>query len=87
MSFKLLRFPQSSTRVIYVRAVPVCWTTPDRYLNDVGFLQSWLEDETQPDGAARRRMNWGAISGLAISLAISASFWTGVGMAISRLLK
>jgi len=88
MSSNLLPFPHPSTREIRARAVPVCWTRIDGYLTDNGFLSSWLEDESQPDGInARRRMNWGAITGLAISLAISATFWAGLGVLVSRLLK
>jgi hypothetical protein len=47
-----------------------------------------LEDDNQSDPTnERRHINWGAISGLALSLAISASFWAGVGVLISRMVK
>lgn len=88
MSSKLLQFPAPGARTIRARAIPARWTGLDGYFVDNGFLSSWLEDDTQANGTrVRRRFNWGAISGLAISLAVSATFWVGAGLLIARLLK
>ncbi|HYM77997.1 MAG TPA: hypothetical protein VE377_18625 [Candidatus Dormibacteraeota bacterium] len=89
MSSRLLQFPpQTSTRAVRMRAIPLRWVGLDGGLGDNGFLSSWLEDDTHTDGTSvRRRINWGAISGLALSLAISATFWAGVALLIARLVK
>jgi hypothetical protein len=50
-----------------------------------GFLSSWLGDDNDSDEP--RRMNWGALAGLAISLVISGGFWAGVGVLIARAVK
>jgi hypothetical protein len=46
-------------------------------------LRSWIKNE---DGE-RERTNWGAIYGLALSLVVSAGFWTGVGLLVERVWK
>lgn len=84
---KLLQFPPSgSSRVVRMRAIPKQWSTPAGYSPDIGFFQSWLEKDTVP-GKQAHGHNWGAISGLAISVIVSASFWVGAVMLIQRLLK
>lgn len=88
MSFKLLQFsPETSTRAIHMRATPDRWTSGYAYSRDTGFVRSWLEDDSEPSDGNKRGMNWGAISGLIISLAISGSFWMGVGYLIARMVK
>jgi hypothetical protein len=82
MSFRLLQFPpQASTRAM---RVPMRWMGMDGCLSGSGFLSSWLEDDDLEE--PRRQINWGAIAGLAISLAISGGFWAGVGVLAARLL-
>lgn len=84
MSFKLLQFsPQASTRTMQV---PVRWMGLDSGLGGNKFLSSWLGDDNDPD-ERRRRVNWGAIAGLALSFAISGGFWAGVGLLIARNVK
>jgi hypothetical protein len=84
MSFKLLQFPaQASTRTMHV---PVRWMGLDSGLGGSGFLSSWLGDDND-SGERRRRMNWGAIAGLALSFAISSGFWAGVGLLVARTVK
>jgi len=83
MSFKLLQFPpQASTRAM---RVPMRWMGMDGCLSGNGFLSSWLEDNDLDE--PRRQINWGAIAGLAISLAISGGFWAGLGVLAARLLS
>lgn len=88
MSFKLLQFsPQASTRV-RMRIVPERWTEGYDYSRGVTFLPSWMEiDSYYSEQTGERRINWGAISGLALSLAISGSFWVGLGLLVVRALK
>lgn len=84
MSFKLLQFPpQASTRVMHV---PVRWMGLDSGLGGSGFLSSWLGDDNDSD-QRRRRINWGAIAGLALSFVISGGFWAGVGLLVARTVK
>jgi hypothetical protein len=51
------------------------------YSPGAGFLQSWIEDD---ESNAPKRTNWGAISGLALSVVVSAGFWTGLAVLIQR---
>jgi hypothetical protein len=87
MSMKVLQFPaQGSTRAIRLRAVPAEWVEAYGASHDSGFLSSWLEDDSEPNHAPGR-INWGAISGLALSLGISAGFWAVVGLMVERILR
>jgi hypothetical protein len=84
VSFKLLQFPQqSSTRSA---RVPVRWMDLDSSMGTNRFLSSWLGDNNDSD-EPKRRLNWGALAGLAISFVISGGFWAGVGVLIARAVK
>jgi hypothetical protein len=84
MSFKLVNFPpQASTRAV---RLPVRWMVLDSGLGGSGFLSAWLDDDNDSD-QRRRRINWGAIAGLALSFAIGGGFWAGVGLLIARNVK
>jgi hypothetical protein len=55
---------------------------------DMGFLQSWFEGDLDRDeDDTRRHLNWGAILGLGLSIAVSASFWVGIGWMVERISK
>jgi len=87
MSLKVLQFPlQGSTRTVRLRAIPEAWAGHYGYTRDMSFLSSWLEDDSAPERTTRR-LNWGAVSGLALSLTISAAFWAGVVLIIERILR
>lgn len=88
MSFKLLQFsPQASTR-IRMRAVPEHWTQPYEYSRGATYLPSWMEVDSDPAwDAEKRRINWGAVSGLALSLAIGGGFWVALGLLLARALR
>ena len=87
MSIKVLQFPeQGSTRAIRLRAVPEAWVASYGVSRDTGFLSSWFEDDCEPNGP-EGRMNWGAISGLALSVTISVAFWVAVGLIVERFLR
>jgi hypothetical protein len=86
MSFKLLQFsPQASTHAVRMRIIPERWTEGYEYSRGVRFLPAWMEDEY--DASGKRHVNWGALSGLALSLAISGSFWIGIGLLVARIVK
>ena len=85
MSLRIVRFsPEGSTRVLRPKMVPVRWTTSSASPS-TGFVQAWFESDTDSDEG--RSPNWGAISGMALALGISASFWIGAILLIERLLK
>jgi hypothetical protein len=89
MSYKRLQLsPQSSTQVIRP-------STPS-----TGFVQSWFQNSSfenssqsaesssnRAESTAPRGINWGAILGLALSLAVSAGFWGGVVWIVARIWK
>lgn len=84
MSFRLVQFPpQATTRSM---RVPVRWMELDECMGANRFLSSWLGDNDNHD-PSRRRLNWGAIAGVAISFVISSGFWAGVGILIARAVK
>lgn len=87
MTFRVLQFPAEETiRVIRLNRIPKSWMGSYTYRGDSGFLSSWLDDSNEVDPGPRR-INWGAISGLALSVAISAAFWTGFALLIERLVR
>jgi hypothetical protein len=88
MSFKLLQFsPEASTRV-RMRSVPEHWTTDYEYSRGAHALPTWADvDQDSVWDEEKRRLNWGAISGLALSLAIGCSFWIGLGLLVARALR
>ena len=76
--------PQSSTRVIRMKAIREPWSGSPVYTTDSGFLKSFLERE---DSSEPERSKWGAISGLALSIVVSAGFWAGVALLVERVWK
>jgi len=97
MSGKVLQLsPRSSTRLtrknIATQNSRNSWSTApapsldmslDRSL-DMGFLQSWFESDSDLGQSSARPVNWGAISGLALSVGFSVSCWAGVAWIVSR---
>jgi hypothetical protein len=79
MSYKALQLlPPASTRV----------TGPFLPSEDMGFLQSWFKGGSIREGSTEQRhLNWGAVAGIAISVAFSASFWAGVVWIVARILR
>ena len=83
MSLKVLQFPaQGSLHTTRARTLSEALGSP----RDMAFVSSWLEDDSEPNRPPSGP-NWGAISGLALSLAISAGFWATVGVIVERLLR
>ena len=88
MSFKLLQFsPPESTRALRMKIVPERWTEGYEYSRGVRFLPAWLDNDSDFGERTGRRVDWGAMSGLALSLAISGGFWLGLGLLIARVVK
>ena len=87
MNCKVLHLsPQASTRVTRRQiAGEISWRIASAPL-DMGFLQSWFQDDPDLDeGDTRRHINWGAILGLGLSIAVSASFWLGIAWMVERI--
>ncbi|HTZ83147.1 MAG TPA: hypothetical protein VMB66_08155 [Candidatus Acidoferrales bacterium] len=85
MSSKLLQFsPQASTRVLRLRDIPERWSGSFPSSTDVSALDSWSEYE---QASPQKRLNWGAISGLALSVTFSAAFWIGLVVLVERVWK
>lgn len=82
MSSKLLQFsPQASTRVLRLRDIPERWSGLS---SSTDVADSWSEFE-QVD--PHKKLNWGAISGLALSVTFSATFWIGLVVLVERVWK
>ncbi len=100
MSSKVLQLsPQSSTRILRkkIAAQPSWIPAPAPSLDmsldlslDIGFLRSWFESEpdlAEADLAKRSAgppVNWGAISGMALSVAFSLICWAGAIWIVER---
>lgn len=90
MSYRVLQLsPQSSTRFTRRRVVVQdSWRARSTHELNMGFLGSWFETDSKLDeDIAHGPTNWGAISGLALSIAFSASFWVGVAWVVARIWK
>ena len=87
MNFRSMEFsPQNTPRSARMRAGAECAAVVGP--GDIGFLRSWFEQDYDFDEfGAPRRINWSAISGLVLALAISAAFWTGLGLFLERVWK
>ncbi len=79
MSYKVLQLlPPASTRV----------TGSFLPSEEMGFLQSWFQGSSIREGSTEQRhLNWGAVAGMAISVAVSATFWAGVVWIVARILR
>jgi hypothetical protein len=74
---------QASTRMIRRRIALLSSRRVSTVPADLGLLPSWFKhDPGQGENGAH--LNWGAISGLALSLAVSASAWAGVVWVVTR---
>jgi hypothetical protein len=85
LSYKVLQLsPQASTDGIRARtAIQDSWGGVTRS-REIGLPGSWIDDEYERDlaeGSDRK----GAISGLALAAAFSASFWAGVALLVTRI--
>jgi hypothetical protein len=86
VSFRILQLsPQASTRFTRRRVViQQGWSAPSDSSMEAGFLQTWFESNGDLQDSSASGTNWGAIYGLALSVALSASFWAGVAWIVAR---
>ena len=86
MSYKVLQLsPRASTRnTRRSSGVQDPWCTSSSTTLDTGFLRSLLEGESDFDEGSQWRRKWGAIYGMALSVAVSGAFWAGVAWMASR---
>jgi hypothetical protein len=89
MNFRILQFPPQNGRIIHVKAISPAWTHFYALAQDDEFFGSRRDDDDfEPPGIGLlRQINWGALSGMGLSLAFSAGFWAGVALAVQRFLK
>jgi hypothetical protein len=64
------------------------WGASPANLQDMKFLRSWLVyDSELPRRFVPGRVNWNLVLGLLSVVAISASFWAGIGLIVARVWK
>jgi len=87
MSYRIWqRTPRTSTRGKKMKmALHGPWSPAVQDSPDEQFLRSWLEHDSDPEHDPCGRTTWGVISGLALAVGVSATFWVGVGWIISRI--
>lgn len=86
MRSKVLHMPRPSSTDFARLRILKSWSTPSVGAVEMGLLQDWFEvDPEVYELGGVARLNWGAISGLALSVAISASFWTAVVWIVGRI--
>jgi len=94
MSYKRLQLsPQSSTQVIRPSTPSTGFV--QSWFENTSFENSSFEDSSKSaesssnraESTAPRSINWGAIFGIAFSLAVSAGFWGGVVWIVTRIWK
>jgi hypothetical protein len=91
MSYKVLQLSPLSTRGTHVKIlIEGQWSNPPVNFGDVTFLRSWAVYDSAVDvgnDAATAGFNWNALLGLVVAVGISASFWAGVGITLSHVLR
>jgi hypothetical protein len=51
---------------------------------DMGFLPAWFQSDPDPGDSSTRPVNWGAISGMALSVTFSVICWAGAVWVVTR---
>ena len=88
MSQRILRpFPPTGTGRTFSRfGVQSPASAPAGSLEDVHFLRTWFEYDSEVNGAGSRGgINWYTILGMVLVIGVSATFWTCVGLIVARL--
>jgi hypothetical protein len=89
MSRKSQLFPQSGTSKTRWH-LPIEGSSRSSLadVREMKFLRSWLVYDSEiPGGFTHRRLNWRLVLGLAITVTVSASFWTGIGLLVAHIWK
>jgi hypothetical protein len=87
MSDKTLQsYPPTGTgRAVLRFGVRSRWGATPENLRDTHLLRNWFEYDSEVSGAGLRKgINWYVIFGMALVIGVSASFWTGVGLMVTR---
>jgi hypothetical protein len=86
MSYKVLQLFPLSTRGTRMRiSIRGPWSAPLTHSQDTEFLRTWLTYDSELDEeCAPQQLNWNVILGMVLVFGVSASFWTGVGMAVAE---
>lgn len=88
MSYNALQLSPASTDAIRMKAAsPEIWGASIPASGDGSLGPYWLHDDDGLDSEGNRRVTWGTISGLAIALSVSASFWAGLAVVVGRVWK
>lgn len=82
MSYKVLQLsPQASTRsassAIAIKSVAIMGPWDDPWGVTV--------EDPVPNAVEGSSINWGAVSGLAISVGLCATFWAGIAIIVARI--
>jgi hypothetical protein len=87
MRDKVLQMPRPSSTGFARMRILKSWNAPSAGAVEMDFLHDWFEVDPEVfDLEGLARVNWGAISGLALSVAISASFWAAVVWVAARVI-
>lgn len=84
MRDKIQLSTQASTRIIRRRIALLGSRGASTIPADRGFLTAWFKHDPSSESGDCVHLNWGAISGLALSLTVSVSAWVGVAWAVTR---
>lgn len=88
MSYNALQLSPASTNGIRMKAAsPEIWGTTIPASPEVSLGPGWLDDDDNLDADGNRRVTWGTISGLALAISVSASFWAGLAVIVGRIWK
>ncbi len=88
MSYNVLQLSPSSTSGIRMKAVSSdVWSSSIPASPEVSLGHSWLDDDDGLDAEGNRRVTWGTISGVALAVSVSASFWAGLAVIVGRIWK
>jgi hypothetical protein len=86
MNYSFVQFPRQNNRVIHAKAFP-SWI--DSYGAQDDLPGSRFDDDRSEFAGFRLpdQINWGALSGIGLSLALSAACWAGIALVVERFLK
>ena len=88
MSYNALQLSPASTDGIRMKAAsPDLWGASIPASPNVSLGPGWLDDDDGLDADGNRRVTWGTISGLALAISVSASFWAGLAVVVGRIWK
>jgi hypothetical protein len=85
MNYKSQPYLSSSSERISIRP---SWGYSTVNLQDVKLLNPWIEyDSTVRPGLTSSRIRWNTVLGIGLATAVSASIWTGIVLAVTRIWK